>query len=163
MFILSPGLSTGGSDRSSISHSGNIILKQSFRTYSSKESIEDPFRITIFFKVDLLLFPALARQSCTTVGVLSWVSCPISLIDCSNSSQVGFLHFIISFQCMKTKSSCILFRLCPLFQLAGGDVPSSDTKGDGHRYRYCAQNQAKGQIDDLVGQTHMTDGYGAGQ
>jgi hypothetical protein len=37
-----------------MAHSGNIILKISFRAYFSKESIKNPFMITIFFKIDLL-------------------------------------------------------------------------------------------------------------
>ena len=55
--ISSSGLLVRATDRISIWHSGNMIPKYSFRTNSSKESIKDPFRITILLMIVPLPFP----------------------------------------------------------------------------------------------------------
>ena len=77
-----------------------MIFKHSLRTYSSMESIKDPFRITILFKIDLLHcnphdnqgIPPFRKSPIKVLGHLPFLERQVSEeIEHLHTLEIGFL------------------------------------------------------------------------
>jgi len=56
-----------------------------------------------------------------------------------------------------------LKRTLPVRELTGRHLAPTQAESDGGGHGHGADEQAEGQVDDLVGEAHLTQGDGAGQ